>query len=137
MIKTIDYINVFYTMVFVLEAIFKIISFGLKYFKRVWNIFDFIIAFGSLIGVILEYTNQLNNISAATALRSFRLLKLMKLFKMSPSLKIISETFLMTLPALANVGGLLLLFVYIFAILSMNVFGNVMLSDPLTPNMNF
>jgi hypothetical protein len=137
MIKTIDYINVFYTMVFVLEAIFKIISFGFKYFRNVWNIFDFIIAFGSLIGVILEYTNQLNNISAATALRSFRLLKLMKLFKMSPSLKIISETFLMTLPALANVGGLLLLFVYIFAILSMNVFGNVMLSDPLTHNMNF
>jgi hypothetical protein len=135
--EVINIINVFFTAIFVIESILKIIAFDLNYFKRKWNLFDFLIAFGSIIGVCLEYAGKINNISAATAMRSVRLLKLIKLFKVNPSLKIISETFLITLPALANVGGLLLLFVYIFAILSMNVFGDVMISDVLTPNMNF
>jgi hypothetical protein len=86
--------------------------------------------------LILEFSKDFD-VNATTAFRSFRLLKLFWLFKDLKSLKIIAETFLVTLPAIANAGGLLLLLVYIFAILAMNVFAEIMITDTLTPNMNF
>ena len=36
-----------------------------------------------------------------------------------------------------NVGGLLLLLVYIYAVLGMNLFATVMLSAPYNTNLNF
>ena len=63
-----------------MEALFKILGSGLRYFKDSWNVFDFIIAFGSLVGVILANTLGVMGVSAATGLRSFRLAKLLKFF---------------------------------------------------------
>jgi hypothetical protein len=123
-------------MIFVLEAFFKIIAYDIRYFKKNWLRFDFIIAIGSLIGLILDLLN-IFDVNATSVFRAFRLLKLFWLFKDLKSLRIIAETFLVTLPAIANAGGLLLLLVYIFAILSMNVFAEILITDTLTPNMNF
>lgn len=75
-----DILNNVFNGIFVLEAIFKIIGSGCRYFKESWNIFDFIIAFGSVIGVILQNTLGMGGVSAATGLRSFRLAKLFKFF---------------------------------------------------------
>lgn len=60
-----------------------------------------------------------------------------KLFRKQKSLQIIFETFIVTLPALLNVGGLLVLLVYIFSVLGMNLFAETMYSDPLNPDLNF
>jgi hypothetical protein len=48
------YINYGISIIFVLEGIIKIIGLGNKYFKDKWNIFDFIIALLSIVGIILE-----------------------------------------------------------------------------------
>lgn len=52
-------------------------------------------------------------------------------------MKIIFQTFLVTLPALANVGSLLLLLLYIYSILGMFLFADVKLNYPLDDNLNF
>jgi hypothetical protein len=54
-----------------------------------------------------------------------------KLFRKYKSLRAIFETFLVTLPALANVGGLLMLLIYIYAVLGMNLFANVKFTDAI------
>lgn len=53
MANVIDYLNYVFTGIFVLEAMFKILGSGIRYFKDGWNIFDFLIAFGSLVGIVL------------------------------------------------------------------------------------
>jgi hypothetical protein len=59
------------------------------------------------------------------------------MFRKLKSLQIIFETFIVTLPALINVGCLLVLLVYIFSVLSMNVFAKVKFNGGLTENSNF
>jgi hypothetical protein len=47
--------NYIFTTIFTVEAIIKLIGLGPKiYFKEGWNIFDFIIALGSLLSIILS-----------------------------------------------------------------------------------
>ena len=52
-------------------------------------------------------------------------------------MQIIFTTFLVTLPALANVGGLLLLLLYIYSVLGTFLFAEVMIDSPLHDNLNF
>ena len=59
------------------------------------------------------------------------------MIKKAKSLKLMFTTFIVTLPALINVGGLLLLLLYVFAILGMNVFATVKLASPVNGHANF
>ena len=47
----------------------------------------------------------------------FRVARIIRLVKRARSLKLVLNTFLVTLPAVANVGSLLLLILYLFSIL--------------------
>jgi len=47
------------------------------------------------------------------------------------------ETFLVTIPALTNIGGLLLLFLYIFSVLGVFLFAEVQLQSNLDVHANF
>lgn len=55
-----DYINYFFTAVFALECIFKLIAFGWSYFRNSWNIFDFCVVIASGLDIAM---NQLNSTS--------------------------------------------------------------------------
>ncbi len=46
-------------------------------------------------------------------------------------------TFIVSVPAMANIGGLLMLINIIFAILSVNLFSNVKLNGELNEHSNF
>ena len=43
--------NFIFTGIFVLEAVVKIIALRTHYFKKAWNVFDFIIVISSLVGM--------------------------------------------------------------------------------------
>lgn len=51
--KILEYINYFFTGVFVLECIFKLIAFGLSYFKNSWNVFDFCVVCASILDIAM------------------------------------------------------------------------------------
>jgi hypothetical protein len=46
-------INYFFTAVFLVEAIIKLMAFGGRYFKENWNRFDFLIVFTSLTFILV------------------------------------------------------------------------------------
>jgi hypothetical protein len=46
-------VNIAIAMVFTLEAVMKIVAFGLSYFKQSWNIFDFSIVLASILTMVL------------------------------------------------------------------------------------
>ena len=45
-----DIINIIFTTIFTLEAVVKLIGLRWHYFRRAWNVFDFIIVLFSIVG---------------------------------------------------------------------------------------
>ena len=132
MIDITEVANFAFSIVFLLEAIFKLIAYGKRYFNDYWNVFDFFIVIGSLIFIILKYGFRISLLSSATqVLRALRIGRIFKLFRNLKSLQIIFSTLITTLPALINVGGLCILILYIFAVIGMNFFAKVKLNGPM------
>jgi hypothetical protein len=96
-------------VIFVIEAILKLLCLGLSYFKDNWNNFDMLIMVMSMTTLALDKLNIVNLGSRASLLRIFRLGRLLRLIHRAKTLRIIFDTFLITLPSLANIGLLLFL----------------------------
>ncbi len=126
-----------FAAIFTLEAVLKIIAYGRRYFLDGWNVFDFTIVVGTIAGIVMTLTSKVGLGASTSVIRSFRIGRVFKLVKRFKSLKIIFNTFIMTLPALANVGSLLLLFLYIYAILGMNLFATIKINGPMHELLNF
>ncbi|KRX08462.1 hypothetical protein PPERSA_12943 [Pseudocohnilembus persalinus] len=132
-------INIVFLVIFTLECVIKIIAFKSYYFFDSWNIFDFVVVILTLIGVILEYLQVIQNIGSATSIiRTFRIARVLKLIKRAKSLRMMFATFILTLPALANIGALLFLVLFLYSVLGMNLFGYVKPTDDgITDKANF
>ena len=133
-----DYINYFFALIFVLEAIIRLLGIGFKhYFRDTWNCFDFFIAFGSFISIIISLSSSIE-IKAVTLLRAFRILRLLRLLKRGgKSLYLIFNTLVITMQSLVNIGGLLLLMMYIYSIIGMIFFGELKRNATMNDYINF
>lgn len=120
-----------------MEAILKLISFGYSYFNSGWNQFDFTILIISIIGVILDFTLNFQMGSSTSVLRSLRIIRVSRLLNKFKSLNIIFHTFIATLPALANIGSLLMLGLYIFAIIGRNNYAFLKNGEAINDHANF
>ena len=77
-----EYANFAFSIVFLFEAIAKLIAFGSRYFHDYWNVFDFVIVIGSLMFIILKYGFRIELFSAATqVIRALRIGRILKLFR--------------------------------------------------------
>ncbi|KAJ8569522.1 hypothetical protein ON010_g5738 [Phytophthora cinnamomi] len=119
------------------QAVVKIIGLGKYYWKEPWNIFDFIVAIGSLFGVIYQMFGGSSVGAAASTVRSFRVGRLFRLVHSAPSLRQLFNTLLITLPSLANIGGLLFLVFFIYAAMGMQLFAKVKFGELVTSTANF
>jgi hypothetical protein len=83
MISILESINYFFTAVFTLEAIVKIIGLGPKgYFTKGWNVFDFIIVIISYVTLIIGLTvSGTFGPKQATVARAFRIGRIFRLIK--------------------------------------------------------
>jgi len=133
-----EIVNYAFTAIFTIEAVIRIYGLGPRYyFKDNWNIFDFIILVGSYIGILIEASTSISVGVQTTILRAFRISRMLRLVRKAKSLNIIFETFLITIPALANIGGLLLLFLYLYAVIGVSLFAPVKLQENLNHHANF
>ena len=81
LIQVIELINRVFTGIFGLEAVLKIIGLGSKYFRDISNVFDFVIAIGSIVGTILEGILHVKGASFLNVIRIFRIGRIFKFFK--------------------------------------------------------
>ncbi|GIL88323.1 hypothetical protein Vretifemale_16288 [Volvox reticuliferus] len=126
-----SYSNLTFTSIFVVEALAKIVAFGpLGYFRDGWNCFDFIVVLASVASVVLDYSNT-RNVSFMPVLRVLRVARV------ATGMQKLLRTLLDSLPALANVGGAMLLFFFIFAVIGVNLFAGIKYGDNLNPHANF
>lgn len=87
-----------------------------------------------------EVLTRVNPVEYAKVIEIFNMLRIVRIFKVIrrfKSLRIIFQTFFMSLSAMLNLGGLLLLFMYVFAILGVELFSNVKIQLPLNDVFNF
>lgn len=75
--------------------------------------------------------------AAVTTVRAFRILRVVRLIKKAKNLNLMFNTFVVSLPALFNIGGLLLLLLYLYSILGMYLLGQVKRTGMLTDTLNF
>nr|XP_055036989.1 probable voltage-dependent N-type calcium channel subunit alpha-1B isoform X5 [Misgurnus anguillicaudatus] len=122
------WLNIIFTALFTLECILKVIAFGpLNYLKEAWNIFDFVTVLGSITDILVtEIKDKLINLSF---LKLFRAARLIKLLRQGYTIRILLWTFVQSFKALPYVCLLIAMLFFIYAIIGMQVFGNIQLTD--------
>ncbi|XP_069354188.1 LOW QUALITY PROTEIN: voltage-dependent calcium channel type A subunit alpha-1 [Maniola hyperantus] len=121
------YSNMGFTGMFSVETVLKIIAYGVKnFFKDPWNTFDFITVIGSIIdALIMEFGENTFNVGF---LRLFRAARLIKLLRQGYTIRILLWTFVQSFKALPYVCLLIAMLFFIYAIIGMQVFGNIELA---------
>ena len=128
---SLEIINYFFAALFTIECILKLIALGRSYFSSKWNVFDFVIVIGTNMGIFLALIGSGINIgAAATGIRAFRIMRVIRLVNQSKHLRVILDTLVYILPSLANIGSMICLLIFIYSVLGMYIFAEVMYRDP-------
>ncbi|XP_057202227.1 voltage-dependent P/Q-type calcium channel subunit alpha-1A isoform X2 [Triplophysa rosa] len=133
-------LNIVFTSLFSMECILKIIAFGvLNYFKDAWNIFDCVTVLGSVTDILV--TELGNNFINLSFLRLFRAARLIKLLRQGETIRILLWTFVQSFKALPYVCLLIAMLFFIYAIIGMQLFGNIAIEEDgesaINPHNNF
>ncbi|MEM7537241.1 MAG: ion transporter [Chloroflexota bacterium] len=116
----IDIISTLILLVFVIEAILKILAEGHRpwnYFTDAWNLFDFSIVVLSLAEPLLTIDT-----SFIAILRLARILRVLRLITAIPDLRLLVSTLLRSVSSIAYVGLFLLLLFYMFGTMGVFLF---------------
>uniref|UniRef100_A0A8C8HJP9 Voltage-dependent T-type calcium channel subunit alpha n=1 Tax=Oncorhynchus tshawytscha TaxID=74940 RepID=A0A8C8HJP9_ONCTS len=129
--------NYIFTIVFVLESVFKLVAFGFRrFFKDRWNQLDLAIVLLSIMGITLEEI-EVNaslpiNPTIIRIMRVLRIARVLKLLKMAVGMRALLDTVMQALPQVGNLGLLFMLLFFIFAALGVELFGDL-ICDELHP----
>lgn len=132
------YANIILSIIFLAEAVLKMIGFGLKqYFNDFPNVFDFLIVLGTIGGfVYLLVTKETKGL----IINIVRLLRVFRLLNLSKNLRSVNNLIAMlmsTLPAVGNIAILLFLALYVYSVLGTALFAKTKLHDLITQELNF
>jgi len=117
--------NSVFLAVYSVEALLKVAALHPRlYFMDPWNIFDLSLVVGSLFSVLAQYTYG-NDALDATVLRIFRIARLFRLIKSLKSLRVLAYTLVKSLPSLVNVGTMLFILFFVYAVAGMALFGDI------------
>ncbi|XP_076582081.1 voltage-dependent R-type calcium channel subunit alpha-1E isoform X2 [Chaetodon auriga] len=134
------HLNTAFTVLFSVECVLKIMAFGfLNYFRDTWNIFDFITVLGSITEIVVELQRRDDEKFNMSFLKLFRTARLIKLLRQGYTIRILLWTFVQSFKALPYVCLLIAMLFFIYAIIGMQVFGNIKLNDKthITQHNNF
>lgn len=134
---TTTYLNLAFAGIFTLEAGLKVCALGTAYFRDKWNLFDLAIVVGTNGGIATQWVTGVVLGPVTTGVRTFRIARLLRLIKRASTLRVLFDTLLLCLPGLANIGGLLCLIVFIFAVMAVQLFAYVEVREPLDQHVNF
>ncbi|XP_057305572.1 sodium channel protein 1 brain-like isoform X3 [Hydractinia symbiolongicarpus] len=137
--KMLHIVNIVFTVIFIIEMIVRIIGLRHQYFTDKWNLFDFVIVILSVVGIILEYMNVILSVtpSVLRVARVLRIGRLLRYFNSAKGIRRLLVALVISLPALVNIGALLFLILFIYAIIGMSNFGYVRKHGALNNVVNF
>ena len=100
--------------VFVVEILLKMVAYGpLGFFRRGWNVFDFVI-----VGIAL-----VPSAGAFSVLRALRILRVLRLVSIVPAMRKVVLALLASIPGVSSIMMLMVLVFYIFAVIATRLYG--------------
>ncbi len=111
--SVLEWIDRLCLLIFVVELMLKLWVYRLSFFKQGWNVFDFVIVAVALVPA----TDELS------ILRAFRIFRVLRLVTTVDSIRRVVAGMLIAIPGVGSVGGLLVIFFYIGAVISTTLFG--------------
>uniref|UniRef100_A0A8C0UFQ0 Sodium channel protein n=1 Tax=Cyanistes caeruleus TaxID=156563 RepID=A0A8C0UFQ0_CYACU len=128
-------INMLFVAIFTGECIFKMLALRHYYFTNGWNIFDFVVVILSIVGTVLSDIIQ-KYFFSPTLFRVIRLARIGRILRLI-RVRTLLFALMMSLPALFNIGLLLFLVMFIYAIFGMANFAYVKKEYGIDDMFNF
>ncbi|KAF3843061.1 hypothetical protein F7725_001910 [Dissostichus mawsoni] len=133
------WINLVFVIIFTGECLLKMIALRQYYFTNGWNVFDFIVVVLSIIGMCLSELIEKYFVSPTLfrVIRLARIGRVLRLIKSAKGIRTLLFALMMSLPALFNIGLLLFLVMFIYAIFGMSNFAYVKKESGIDDLFNF
>ena len=120
--------NKVFTSIFTFECFLKLLALSKDFFKNGWNNFDLIIVSASLIDLTFELVDGLS------VIRGLRLLRVLKLAQSWTTMKVLLSIIISSIGALGNLTFVLVIVIYIFAVIGMQLFSKDYTLDKFYPD---
>jgi len=115
--------NMFFVVLFTLEMLLKMYALGFQgYFVSLFNRFDFFVVLSSLLEMILTFHSVMPPLGLSV-LRCVRLLRTFKVTRYWGSMGNLVKSLVNSIASILGLLVLLMLFIFIFALLGMQIFG--------------
>jgi hypothetical protein len=109
-----------FTVLFCCESLLKLGAQGLRgYFSSGWNVLDFLVSWGSVPSIFITAG------PAANVLRTLRIARVLTLMRRVASVRRLMMTVYLSLPTIGNMLLLVLLALFTFAVLGVNLFHGI------------
>ncbi|XP_072274369.1 sodium channel protein type 2 subunit alpha-like isoform X2 [Pyxicephalus adspersus] len=133
------WVNAVFIVLFTGECVLKLISLRHYYFTMGWNIFDFVVVILSIVGMFLADLIEKYFVSPTLfrVIRLARIGRILRLIKGAKGIRTLLFALMMSLPALFNIGLLLFLVMFIYAIFGMSNFAYVKKESGIDDMFNF
>ncbi|XP_040289745.1 sodium channel protein type 4 subunit alpha-like isoform X7 [Bufo bufo] len=132
-------INLAFVVIFSGECLCKIMALRYYYFTIGWNIFDFVVVILSIVGIVLSdiIKNYFVSPTLFRIIRLARIGRILRLIRGAKGIRTLLFALMMSLPALFNIGLLLFLVMFIYAIFGMANFAYVKKEAGIDDMFNF
>ncbi|NXC41526.1 SCN5A protein, partial [Penelope pileata] len=134
-------INILFVAIFTTECILKLLALRQYYFSNAWNIFDIVVVIMSLVALLLSGIGKaFEHFLPPTLFRVIRLARIgriLRLIRAAKGIRTLLFALMMSLPALFNIGLLLFLVMFIYAIFGMANFAYVKMEGGIDDMFNF
>ncbi|XP_073701241.1 sodium channel, voltage-gated, type I-like, alpha [Garra rufa] len=133
------WVNVGFIVLFTSECVLKMIALRQYFFTVGWNVFDFIVVILSIVGMFLAQVIKKYFVSPTLfrVIRLARIGRILRLIRGAKGIRTLLFALMMSLPALFNIGLLLFLVMFIYAIFGMSNFAYVKKSSGIDDMFNF
>ncbi|KAK5617123.1 Sodium channel protein type 5 subunit alpha [Crenichthys baileyi] len=137
--KILYYVNLAFIVIFTTECSIKIMALRCYFFTVGWNIFDFVVVILSIVGIVLADIIEKYFVSPTLfrVIRLARIGRVLRLIRGAKGIRTLLFALMMSLPALFNIGLLLFLVMFIYAIFGMANFAYVKRQGGIDDMFNF
>ncbi|XP_030630528.1 sodium channel, voltage gated, type XII, alpha a [Chanos chanos] len=132
-------VNLAFIVIFTTECLIKIFALRCYFFTISWNIFDFVVVILSIVGIVLADIIEKYFVSPTLfrVIRLARIGRVLRLIRAAKGIRTLLFALMMSLPALFNIGLLLFLVMFIYAIFGMANFAYVKKQGGIDDMFNF
>ncbi|KAI4532140.1 hypothetical protein MG293_017405 [Ovis ammon polii] len=134
-------LNLAFVVIFAIECLIKIFALRQYYFTNGWNLFDCVIVVLSIVSTVVSALETQAEIPFPPTLfrmvRLVRIGRILRLVRAARRIRTLLFALMMSLPSLFNIGLLLFLVMFIYAIFGMNSFRKVKEDSGIDDIFNF